>query len=981
MPAERCRLPSGGCIDRSERIGFTFNGRQYYGYRGDTLASALLANGVVLTARSFKYHRPRGIVGAGIEEPSTLVELLGDDQSANQPATTVPLRPGLVAKSVNCWPSAQFDVLSINQLFAGLLPAAFYYKTFMWPDWRWFEPYIRRAAGLAAAPARPSDQLRYETRHGHCELLIVGAGAAGLMAALTAARSGARVVLADAGIDPGGALNNGSARLDGRPAAEWVAAATAALAQASTVTHLQQATVWAYREHNLLLVTQHIHAPERVLHRTWRLRAGRVVLATGALERPLVFADNDRPGVMLASAVSTYIRRYAVKPGRRAVIFTNNDSAYATAGQLRRAGIELAAIVDSRAAVNPAVTDQLPDSRILRGHVVVKANGRKRLKGVRVKSLQDATETVLGCDLLCLSGGWDPAVHLFSQARGTLRYDRRIAAFVPDRPAQQVVCAGAAAGIFELDRVLADGAAKAQAALDALGCGGARAPVPACDQQPAYAIEPLWQVEQSDPGARCFVDLHNDVTTSDMDLAVREGFGAVEHAKRYTTAGMGPDQGKTGNINVIGVLANRTGQTLAAVGTTTFRAPYAPIEFGALAGWRQGPVSPPYRHTPLTQWHIDHGAVMYEAGARWRRPGYYPRAGERFQATVNREAAAVRALVALYDGSPLGKYAIVGPDALNLLELLYTNSFAGLGVHAGRYGLMLTDDGLLLDDGVTFKLAENHYLMFTSTGQADAVYRHMEQLLQIERPHWRVRITPVTSQWANLTVCGPQARRVMQALGPDIDLSPTAFPFMALRQGRVGGFPAWVCRVSFTGELSFEINVFSRYAAPLWEKILAAGAAFNLMPIGSEANHVLRVEKGFLSLGHEADGTVDPYDLGLGWLMSRTKHDFIGQRAVALRRAAVQPRRELVGLWLEDVQRLVPEGAPITPGGRREASEGLVTACVWSVVHRRTIALALLLDGRNRIGQKVFIRLPHERVGATVTRPCFHDPEGALLRS
>ena len=466
-----------------------------------------------------------------------------------------------------------------------------------------------------------------------------------------------------------------------------------------------------------------------------------------------------------------------------------------------------------------------------------------------------------------------------------------------------------------------------------------------------------------------------------MDLAVREGFGAVEHAKRYTTAGMGPDQGKTGNINVIGVLANRTGQTLAAVGTTTFRAPYAPIEFGALAGWRQGPVSPPYRHTPLTQWHIDHGAVMYEAGARWRRPGYYPRAGERFQATVNREAAAVRALVALYDGSPLGKYAIVGPDALNLLELLYTNSFAGLGVHAGRYGLMLTDDGLLLDDGVTFKLAENHYLMFTSTGQADAVYRHMEQLLQIERPHWRVRITPVTSQWANLTVCGPQARRVMQALGPDIDLSPTAFPFMALRQGRVGGFPAWVCRVSFTGELSFEINVFSRYAAPLWEKILAAGAAFNLMPIGSEANHVLRVEKGFLSLGHEADGTVDPYDLGLGWLMSRTKHDFIGQRAVALRRAAVQPRRELVGLWLEDVQRLVPEGAPITPGGRREASEGLVTACVWSVVHRRTIALALLLDGRNRIGQEVFIRLPHERVGATVTQPCFHDPEGALLRS
>ena len=973
------RIADGGLIDRDRPIEFRFNGQSYRGFAGDSLASALLANGLRLTARSFKYHRPRGIVGAGYEEPASLVELVGDEESGNQPITRVMLRPGLDARSVNCWPSPRFDLMAVNQWFAKLIPAAFYYKTFKWPDWHWFEPSIRRAAGLASAPLRQYHEGHFENRYAHCDVLIVGAGPAGLMAALCAGRSGKRVILADDGIEPGGSLLNQAIEIDGRPALNWVRKLVDELDALENVTRLDEATVWAYREHNLLMITERNPAIDGVFQRSCRVRAQQVLIATGAIERHLVFAHNDRPGVMLASAIQAYVNRYAVRPGRHAVLFANNNSIYAVARDLRAGGIEIGAIVDSRGEITD-VPDDLKDLTLFAGHVVERCHGGKHLSGVTIRDRASGERRRLGCDLLGLSGGWNPAVHLYSQSRGAVKFDERLATFVPGKSAQVCYCIGSAAGKFTLKKILENAVLRTVAILELPA--DAALEIPTVTGEPGYRLEALWQVDD-DPGLarKSFIDIQNDVTLADVHLAMREGFDAVEHVKRYTTAGMGIDQGKTGNLNVIGAIATQSGEHPGDIGTTTFRSPYVPIEFGAMAGIREESAFLPYRHTPITQWNKDHGAVMYEAGARWRRPGYYPRDGESFQQTVDRESLAVRKNVGVYDGAPLGKFEIKGADALRFIEMLYTGNFASLETGMGRYGIMLTEDGLILDDGVSFRLADNHYFMSTSTGYADRVNQHMEFFLQTHRPDWRVRITTVTTQWANATLCGPRARELLAALITDIDLSNEAFPFMAMRSGRVAGFYARVCRVSFTGELSFEINVRSRDSLALWERIVEVGRDFDLTLIGSEANHVLRVEKGFLSLAHEADGTVDPYDLGMGWIMSKTKPDYIGKRAVEIRRAAVPVRRELVGLLPDDPNELVDENAPITPGGRREKSEGFVTACVWSVVHKRVIALALLENGRARLDETIHIRRKDRVVTARVTAPCFHDPEGRLLRS
>ncbi|KIC07626.1 sarcosine oxidase subunit alpha [Leisingera sp. ANG-M1] len=978
--AHNRRLASGGRINRNRKLRFRFNGKVYEGFEGDTLASALIANGVLVTARSFKYHRPRGIVGHGPEEPATLVELEGVDASGNNPATTVRLHEGLSARSVNCWPSPEFDLGGINQLFARFIPAGFYYKTFKWPNWHLFEPSIRKAAGLAAAPAKPPASGHFEARHAHSDVLIAGAGPAGLMAALTAARTGARVFLADEGTEPGGSLLNRNLSIDGAPALEWVAAVAAELQGMDNVTHLQNATVWAYREHNLMIVNE--RAPENlsVIERSWRVRAGQVVCATGAIERALVFGNNDRPGVMMASSVQAYVNRYAVLPGARAVVFTNNNSAYAAAADLQGAGMEVAAIVDSRAAVPPEALAQVPGIDVLEGHVVTSAKGHKRVRGVTVAPKAGGAARSIACDLVAQSGGWNPAVHLFSQSRGTLRYDEAIASFRPDSPAQQTLNAGAADGDLTLQQALDGGAAAGQAAAQRAGF----APVPVRVQASGdldYAIEPLWRVEA--PGARgkAFLDIQNDVSVDDVHLALREGYDNIEHVKRYTTGGMGIDQGKTGNINIIGTVALQQGVPLQQVGTTTFRSPYTPVSFGAIGGIREESVLFPYRHTPITEWNLAQGAFMYEAGARWRRPGYFPRAGESFQETVNRECRAVRERVGVYDGSPLGTFELKGRDAGRFLDFLYTNVMSSLQPGEGRYGLMLSDDGLILDDGVTFRLDPHRWLMSTSTGHADAVNQHMEKLLQTEFPDWQVMITTVTSQWNNATICGPKAREVLHALGTDIDLTPGAFPFMSFREGTVAGLPARVVRVSFTGELSFEVNVVPRHMRELWDRVMEAGRPFGIEPVGSEANHVLRVEKGFLSLGHEVDGTVDAYDLGMGWVMSKKKADCLGKRSVALRRARGGTRRELVGILPQDPNRQIPEGAPLTPGGRKEATEGLTTACVWSVVNNRWVGLALLDNGHARHGETANVRLKDGVIPVTVTAPVFHDPDGKLLRS
>jgi sarcosine oxidase subunit alpha len=981
MPNNLRRLSTGGYIDRTKPISFEFNGARYYGYQGDTLASALIANGEKLTARSFKYHRPRGIIGAGSEEPSSLVELLGDAASGNQPITTVLLHEGLRAVSVNCWPWLKFDLLSVNQLLAKFIPAAFYYKTFKWPNWRFFEPHIRRSAGLANAPQQAPASGHYELRNWHCDVLIVGAGPAGLMAALTVGRSGARTFLVDDGTCAGGGLLSRKDRIDSRPAHDWVASVTDELDSLSNVKRLQESVAWGYREQNLVVVTEHQPESKHLTQRTWKIRARRVIIACGAIERTLVFPNNDRPGVMLASAVQTYVNRYAVLPGKRAVIFTNNDSAYQVAADIMARGIEIASIVDSRENPSRAVRELVGNTNIIANHIVARAVGRRQVRAVIIRSRLNGTTRSVPCDLLCMSGGWNPTVHLYSQSRSTLRYNEALTAFVPHKAIQACCCVGAATGTFELQNILEEGFEIGSRAASDCGFQNTATSVPSTFSEPAYAIEALWDVDQHESSTNSFVDIQNDVTLNDVHLAIREGFGAVEHVKRYTTAGMGIDQGKTGNINIVGIIAKQANVALSDIGTTTFRSPFVPIEFGAISGGREKSALLPYRHTPITQWNKDNGATMYESGARWRRPGYFARPGETFQETVNREAIAARENIAVYDGSPLGKFDIYGPDATCFLDMLYTNMFSNLKIGMGRYGVMLTEDGLILDDGVTFKLSENHYLMSTSTANAEAVYRHMQHFLQIERPEWNVWVTPITTQWSNATVCGPKARAFLSQVDSDIDFTAADFPFMAMREGAVEGIPARVCRVSFTGELSFEINVRSRHALRLWVRLFELGRPFELMPIGSEANHVLRVEKGFLSLGHEVDGTVDPHDLGMSWVMSKKKTDYIGKRSVSIRRSGDTPRRELVGLLIDDPSRLVTEGAALTPGGRREASEGFVTACVWSVAQSRSVALALLTDGHNRIGQTAHIRMKNEIVTATISRPCFYDYDSERMKS
>ena len=768
------------------------------------------------------------------------------------------------------------------------------------------------------------------------------------------------------------ALLNQRLSIGGAPAMDWGGDAARELADMPNVTHLQNATVWAYREHNYLMVNERMPDNPSLLERNWRVRAGHVACATGAIERMLVFGNNDRPGVMLASAAQAYVNRYGVRPGRRAVVFANNNSAYGAAADLLAAGIEVAAIIDSRGDVPGAARAMVPKTEVLAGHVVVRALGARAVRGVEVASVAGGATRRIDCDLLALSGGWNPAVHLWSQSRGTLRYDEPLATFLPDQPAQAASSVGAADGVFALGDALASGA-RAGAAVAGVSVGDV---VEAPDLD--YAIEPLWRVENAK--GKAFLDIQNDVTVDDVHLALREGYDNVEHVKRYTTGGMGLDQGKTGNINIIGTVAMASGVRPDAVGPTTFRSPYTPVSFGAIGGLREESVVFPYRHTPITEWNHGQGAFMYEAGARWRRPGYFPREGESFQDAVNRECRAVRTGVGVYDGSPLGTFELKGRDVGRFLDHIYTNIMSSLKPGQARYGLMLSDDGLILDDGVALRLSEHRWIVSTSTGHADAMNSHMEELLQTQFPDWNVFVTTVTSQWNNATICGPMAREVVVALGTDIDIAPDALPFMAFADGVVAGIPARVVRVSFTGELSFEVNVAPRHMRALWAAIMEAGAPFGIEPVGSEASHVLRVEKGFLSLGHEVDGTVDPFDLGMGWVMSKKKPDFLGKHAVAIRRAGTCDRRELVGV-IPEPDCMIPEGAPLTPGGERRPTEGFVTACVYSTVQERWVGLALLENGHARHGETVHVRLKDGAIPARVTPPVHHDPDGERQRS
>lgn len=1003
------RLAQGGRIARDHPIQFFFNGQSYWGFKGDTLASALLANRVMTVARSFKLHRPRGILSAGVEEPNAIVQLFeGAHTVPNARATEVELVEGLTARSVHARPSVEWDLRAIQGWFARLLPAGFYYKTFMASQkaWHFFEPHIRKASGLGESP-RETDPEHYEKRFAHCDVLIIGAGVSGLAAALAAARTGSRVIVCDEQAEPGGWLLSSSEQIDGLPAPQWAEQAIALLRALPEVQVLSRTTAFGYHDHDFVTLAERLadHRPRSAAlpyrERLWKVRAKQVIVATGAHERPVVFARNDLPGIMLASAVCTYVRRYAIRPGRQAVVFTNNSHAYDCALALHEAGVPVQ-IVDVRAnpdgaSVQAARAAGIP---LLSGHGVIEAKGSRALRGVRVQALdadgraQGAVQE-LTCDLLAVSGGFSPVLHLHAQAGGKARWEDTIAAFVPAGPAQSSRCVGACAGAQDLQSAARSGweagvAASAEQALTSPAStstkpgstGPARAAVhpPQIDAYDPGRIQPLWLMPHPLGPSRApkqFVDLQNDVTAADLLLAVREGFESIEHVKRYTAMGFGTDQGKTGNINGMGIVAQALGRSIPEVGTTTFRPNYTPVSFGLLAGLELGDAFDPVRTTPLHDWHVAKGARFEDVG-QWKRPWYYPAPGEDLHTTVRREVRAVRERVGLLDASTLGKIDIQGPDAVRLLNWVYCNGWSALEIGRCRYGLMLDENGMVMDDGVTARLGENHYLMHTTSGGAARVLAWMERWLQTEWPDLRVWLTSVTDHWATATLAGPHSRRVLAALCTDVDLSDEAFPFMSLREGTVAGAAARILRVSFSGELSYEINVKACEAARVWNALHQAGRSHGLEPYGTEAMHVLRAEKGFIIVGQDTDGSVTPIDLGLGGMVAKTK-DCIGKRSLSRSDTARTDRKQFVGLLTDDPAFVLSEGAQVlagVPGALPMAMDGHVTSSYFSPTLGRSIALALVRSGHHRKGQRVHVvRSDGSSRTAVITDPVFYDPK------
>ncbi len=998
-PSAGKRLSRGGRIDRAKVLLFSFNGRKYTGYEGDTLASALIANGIHLIGRSWKYHRPRGFVGSGAEEPNAIFQLdEGSTTIANARATEISLYEGLTARSVNCWPSPRFDILAVFQFFGALLPAGFYYKTFMWPKTAWmqYEFFIRKASGLGRAPVKP-DPDYYEKTFAHCDLLIVGAGPAGLSAAQAAGRTGARVILADEQNEFGGSLLFSRENIGNLSAMEWVGEVLTELKTRPNVQLLSRSTVYGYLDQNFLTISQklsdHLPRNERSGPREilWKVRARKVILATGAQERPMVFANNDRPGVMLASSVSTWINRYAVIPCQRAIVFTNNDSAYQSVLDLLDAGITVAAVVDVRAASKGALPLAVKKRGVIiyQNSAVINCKGGKHINAACIMRLKTNGNEVLdgpfavACDLLAVSGGWSPVVHLSAQSGARAIWNEDKACFCPGEPVQDEQSAGAASGLFQLTECLQSGFDCSVRALndcdfDTQSCGEPTRVTPLrTDTMAAVFLVPLpWP---NGRGPKQFVDLQNDVTVADILLAVREGFKSIEHVKRYTAMGFGTDQGKIGNINGMAIVAKALGQDIASVGTTTFRPNYTPVTFGAIAGPDYAEqFFQPIRKTSIHVWHEEQGAQFENVG-QWKRPWYYPLPGEDIQAAVRRECLAVRRGVGILDASTLGKIEIKGPDAAEFLNRVYTNAWTKLKIDHARYGIMLGEDGMVMDDGVTVRLAKDHFFMHTTTGGAAPVLAWLERWLQTEWPQLKVYLTSVTDHWMTAAVVGPRSRELVASICHDIDFSSEAFPFMTSRKGTFADVEGRVNRISFSGELAYEVNVPANYGRYVWDALIAAGEVFDITPYGTETMHVLRAEKGYIIVGQDTDGSVTPVDLGMNWLLSRTK-DFIGKRSLGRVDTIRSDRKQLVGLLTENPNDVIPEGAQLV----EEASLsipmpmlGHVASSYFSANLNKSIALALVENGFSRKGECIYAPLAGGQIiKTTITEPVFYDPEG-----
>lgn len=991
------RRIDGGRIDRSRAIRFTFDGRPYAGHPGDTLASALLANGVSLFGRSFKYHRPRGLLAAGVDEPNALVTVLrGDSREPNIPATTIEIYDGLEAVSQNRFPSLAFDISAINQLAGKFMSAGFYYKTFMGPVigplkgtrfWMFCEYFIRRAAGLGRA-GLVADKARYERMNAFCDLLVVGSGPAGLMAAKAAADQGRQVMLVE--LDPrfGGSTNWSGEVIDGMAAAEWAELMVRDLSSRANVRLLPRSTAWGYYDDNTIAVVERVtdHRAEAAegepRHRHWTIRAGNVVLATGALERPLVFPGNDRPGVMLANAAQRYANEFGVLAGERIAVFTNNDSAYRAAAALKDAGSTIAAIVDMRESVSDAahaIAARI-GTELLAGHAVVDVEGGKTMTGIKVQKYDAASSAPSGdprnidADLLIISGGWSPAIHLASQAGSRPEWDPALQAFLPPKPTQSWIGAGAFTGTFSTRGALEQGR---KAGLAAAGVDIPLGTLPEADEsdldpRPASTLEVRAK-------GKSFVDFQHDVTADDVRLAHREGFVSVEHLKRYTTLGMATDQGKTSNVPGLAIMARALGKAIADVGTTRFRPPFTPVSIGALAAERYGHLKAE-RLTPMHDWHVENGATMYSAGL-WFRPQIYGLPGETVEQAYVREARAVRESVGIVDVSTLGKIAVKGPDAATLLDRVYTNVFSTLPVGKARYGLMLREDGFAFDDGTTWRLGENDFLMTTTTANAGKVMQHLEYFLDVVWPDLKVAVTSVTDEWAGAAVAGPNARKVLEACVGKAAVDNAALPFMGIVHGEIDGAPVMICRLSFSGELAYEVYCGAGFGTLVWEALLDAGKPFGIVPYGLEALGTLRIEKGHVT-GAEIDGRTTARDLHLDWMLSRKK-PFIGSAMMDREGLVAQDRLQLVGLVALDNSALYGGGHVVEKLDRHRPHDSLghITATCYSPALGKYIALALVKGGKSRLGTRTYVSDPlRDRFGPVeIVSHHFFDPEGTRL--
>ncbi len=964
------RLAKGGrLINRTAPVEFTFNGKRLKGFQGDTLAAGLLANDQVMVGRSFKYHRPRGIVASGPEEPNALVNLgRGGRLEPNQRTTTTELFDGLESTSQNHWPSLEFDVGVVNNYASRFMPAGFYYKTFIHPRPAWkhlFEPFIRRAAGLGKAPTE-GDADRYEQAYAFCDVLVIGAGVAGLRAAKAAADAGKRVILLEQAPTLGGRAPVDQTEVQGQPVEAWISAMESDLAARDNVTIRTRTCGFGVYDHGYVLADERVadHTPGdgRPKHRLWRIRAGKIIAATGAIERPLSFAGNDIPGVMLASAVRDYVVNYAVSPGDRTVVVTNNDSAYQTALALKAAGVDVPAILDAR----DSATGALPEAaraagiRVLTGKAIAKVKGGKRVTGVAIcaQAGEGAVQEEIACEAVAMSGGWSPVVHLWSHCGGKLNWDDTISAFVPDPKRPPLNHDGAA---------MVDVVGSAAGDLDLTGTPS--------------AIPPVWVMPQGAPiqlRSKMWLDYQNDVKVSDVQLASREGYVSVEHTKRYTTLGMATDQGKLSNINGLAILADSLGAEIPQVGTTTFRPPYTPVTIGALAGESRGDIFQPLRRTPMHEAHEKAGAYFEPVGL-WRRPYCFPRAGETHEQAVHREVLNTRQNLGLLDASTLGKIIVKGPDAGKFLDMLYTGVMSTLPVGKCRYGLMCNEQGFLSDDGVVARIDEDTWLCHTTSGGADRIHAWMEDWLQCEWWDWKVYTANVTEQYAQVAVVGPNARKLLQVLG-GMDVSKEALPFMQWADGTLAGFPVRVYRISFSGELSYEIAIPASHGAAFWAACHEAGKALGAMPYGTECLHIMRAEKGFIMIGDETDGTVIPQDLGLDWAISKKKADFLGKRGQERTYLANPDRWKLVGFETLDGS-VVPDGSYIIADGvnanGQRNTQGRVTSTYHSPTLKRGIAMGLLKQGPARMGEVVeFNTVAGGTVKAKVRDMVFFDKDG-----